>query len=85
MKLTEFMTLNETEKLIIKFDSLQYDNYKQNNDTKHDVIKSEIIHYYNNLMKKWIFETLSKKMIEYRIPCEIYLDGTKVFTSNDKK
>ena len=49
MKLTEFMTLNETEKLIIKLDSLQYDNYKQNDDTKHDVIKSKIIHYYNNL------------------------------------
>lgn len=81
MKLTEFMTLNETEKLIIKLDSLQYDNYKQNDETKHDVIKSEIIQYYNNLMKKWIFETLSKKMIEYRILCEIYLDGKKVFTS----
>ena len=43
-----------------------------------DIIKSEIIHYYNNLMVGFLKHYL--KMTEYRIPWNLS-DGTKVFTS----
>ena len=83
MKIDDFMRTNNMDKLVIKLNTIDIKKYLKD-DLPQNGIHQELIQFFNNNFKTWIFDSLTKKLIQSNISATILLDGVEVFTHKVK-
>ena len=79
MLIKELMEINDIPCLEIYLSTIDINNFSKEDDYE---LQKEIIDYYNNMLRKWIYESLTKLIVKQDINAVIFLNNIKVFKAN---